>query len=90
DAAITALNSRYANDKQAIDRKTAKLQSDFEIHQQELEAQKKAINTSNLSAEAEELRKKINTLSAELQILKRGADLEQQIYRLEGRRDSLD
>ncbi|MFH4094837.1 hypothetical protein WAI78_21525, partial [Acinetobacter baumannii] len=44
----------------------------------------------NLSAEAEELRKKINTLSAELQILKRGADLEQQIYRLEGRRDSLD
>lgn len=90
DAAITALNSRYANEKQTIDRKTAKLHSDLSAYQQELEEQKKAINTSNLSAEAEELQKKINTLSHELQILRRGADLEQQIYRLEGRRDSLD
>lgn len=90
DAAITALNSRYANEKQAIDRKTAKLHSDFEAQQKELEAQKSVINTANLTEEAEKLQKTIITLSNELKELKRGADLEEQILRLEGSRRFLE
>lgn len=90
DSQITALNSRYANEKQAIERKTAKLHADFEVQQKELEAQKSVINTANLTEEAEELQKTIIALSSELKDLRRGADLEEQILRLEGSRRFLE
>lgn len=90
DAQITALNSRYANEKQIIESKKQKLYADFEVEQKKLEAQKSAINTENLSEEAENLKRLIEERQTELTILKRGADLEQQIYRLEGRRDSVE
>lgn len=90
DANITALNSRYANEKQAIDRKTAKLHSDFEIQQKEIEAQKSQVNTASLTAEAEDLKNQITLISSELKDLKRGADLEEQILRLDGTRRFLE
>ncbi len=90
DSQITALNSRYANEKQVIESKKQKLYADFEAEQKKLEEQKSAINTVNLSEEAEHLKKLIEERQAELTILKRGADLEQQILRLEGRRDTVE
>lgn len=90
DTTITALNSRYANEKQALDRKTAKLHNDFEVQQKELEAQQSVFNTANLTEEAEKLQKNILALSSELKELKRGADLEEQILRLEGSRRFLE
>lgn len=90
DAQITALNSRYANEKQTIESKKQKLHDDFEAELKKLEAQKSVINTASLTKEAEELQKTILTLSTELKELKRGADLEQQILRLEGSRSFLE
>lgn len=90
DSQITALNSRYANEKQAIERKTAKLHSDFEIQQKELNARQSQVNTESLSKEAEALNKTIEELKGSLTMLKLGHDLEQQILRLEGKRETLD
>lgn len=90
DTQITALNSRYANEKQVIESKKQKLHDDFEAEQKKLEAQKSIINTASLTKEAEELQKTISALSSELKELKRGADLEEQILRLEGSRRFLE
>lgn len=90
DNAITGLNSRYANEKEAIARKTAKLHADFEQQQRELADQQSQVNTANLSADAEQLQQEIIAKKEELKLLKLGSDIQQQIYRLEGRRESLD
>lgn len=90
DAQITAMQTRLANEKQIVERKIAKLYTDFETSQQELNSRQSQVNTGTLTADVENLQQEIADLTSKLKKLKLGHDLEQQILRLEGKRETLD
>lgn len=90
DAQITAMQTRLANEKQIVERKIAKLHADYESNQKEINERQSQANTESLTQEVEGLQNQIAELTSTLQILKQGTDLEQQILRLEGRRETLD
>lgn len=90
DAQITQMQTRYANEKQAIERKIVKLHADFDATQKDLKERQSQVNTTKLTEDVEKLQLQITDLTAELSTLQRGHDLEQQILILSGSRQLLE
>lgn len=90
DASIKSLNARLMSEKQAVERKVAKLHEDFTKEQEEIEKSREKLNVVDLSQETENLQKHIAELRTELKLVEQYADLQSVLNRLRGRREGLD
>lgn len=90
DVALTQLNARFTSEKQTVERKIAKLQDDYAEMQNRMDEEKTKFDRTKLSAEEEELQKKIQNLRTELNVIGEVKTLQNLINRLEGRRDGVD
>ena len=90
DTAVKSLNTRLMSEKQAIERKIAKLHEDFTNEQQVIQNSKANLNTINLTKETEELQEAISKLRIEFGLLNDYSDLNSKLIRLDGRREGLD
>lgn len=87
---VKSINSRLMSEKQALERKIAKLHDDFAAEQQKIEEDKAKLNTIELSQETEKLQTEISKYRIELGLLNDFSDLNSKLIRLDGRREGLD
>lgn len=90
DAALSKITANFTSAKLAVDQKIAKLHEELAEVQQQVNMEKNEFDRTKLSAEEEDLQKKIQDLRNELGVIEEIKNLQLHINRLEGRRDGVD